>query len=130
MRMTVQYALVLDAVRSLHCHATADEIFEKVRKTTPHISKGTVYRNLSRLCELGEIRRRPIPGGPDGFDHICSNHYHARCVDCGRIFDVEMDYIPHLEQQISDDHGFVFLDNDIVFKCVCPDCQKARSLKL
>lgn len=124
MRMTVQYSLVLDAVRALHCHATADEVYEEVRKSNPHISKGTVYRNLARLCELGEICRRELPGGADGYDHTCSNHYHARCIECGRLFDVDMDYIPDLEQKITDSHGFVFLENDIVFKCVCPACQK------
>lgn len=123
MRITLQYSMVLDAVHQLHCHATAEEIYEYVVKEHPHISKGTVYRNLNRLCELGEITRRELPGGADGFDHCCEKHYHARCERCGRLFDVDMDYQDDLTRKIKDTHGFLYTDNDIIFKCICPDCQ-------
>ena len=123
MRMTVQYVMVLDAVRALHCHATAEEVYDYVVQRNPHISKGTVYRNLNRLCEMGEIRKRSLPGGADGFDDCCRLHYHARCVQCGRIYDVDMPYQEHLQDAIRDKHGFVFIENDIVFKCICPACQ-------
>ena len=123
MRMTIQYSLVLDAVRRLHCHATADEVYAEVLKENPHISRGTVYRNLNRLDELGEIRKREIPGGADCFDDRCDDHYHARCVRCGRVYDVDMDYQPQLQGEIRNSHGFVFTGCDIVFRCICPECQ-------
>ena len=123
MRMTVQYSMVLDAVRQLHRHATAEEVYEYVTKEHPHISKGTVYRNLNRLCELGEITKRELPGGADGFDHRCDRHYHARCERCGRLFDVDMEYQNNLDNMIRDKHGFLYTDIDIIFKCICPDCQ-------
>ena len=127
MRMTMQYSLVLDAVRRLHCHATAEEVYTYLSKDHPHISKGTVYRNLNRRAESGEIRRRELPGGADGFDHRCDPHYHARCEKCGRLYDVDMEYRPNLSQEIRDDHGFLFTEGDIIFKCVCPSCQKQDS---
>ena len=84
-RNTIKCALVLEAVNKLRCHATADEIYQAVVLEHPHISKATVYRNLQRLCETGEIRKRELPGEPDRFDHLSSNHYHAKCVRCGHI---------------------------------------------
>lgn len=124
MKKTLQSMMVLDAVRKLHCHATADEVYAEVIKTYPNISRGTVYRNLNRLSELGEIHKRELPGGADGFDHRCDDHYHARCEVCGRVFDVDMDYIPNLADHIADTHGFLFTHSDIVFKCICPECQQ------
>ena len=126
MRNTIQRTLVLDAVRNLHCHATADEVYEEVRKVHPGISRGTVYRNLNLLCELGEIRRRELPGGADGYDHLCSNHYHARCTGCGKLFDVDLEYYPHLETAVKNTHGFIYTGCDIVFQCICPECQKQQ----
>lgn len=123
MRVTIQYSMILDAVRRLHCHATAEDVYEYVAKENPHISRGTVYRNLNRLSEMGEIARRKFPDGADVFDHRCDKHYHARCEKCGRIFDVDMDYLEHLDAQIQNKHGFIYTDNDILFKCICPDCQ-------
>lgn len=123
-RNTIQSSLVLETVRKLQCHATADEVYSEIIKTYPTISRGTVYRNLQRLCETGEIRKREIPDGADRFDHLCDDHYHIRCVKCGRVFDVDMEYIPNLEQSVRDAHGFSFTGHDIVFKGICPECKR------
>lgn len=122
-RNTIQCALVLEAVNKLKCHATADEIYQEIMKDHPHISRGTVYRNFQRLCETGEIRKREIPDEADRYDHICHDHYHARCVKCGCVFDVDMEYMTGLEKTIRDTHGFVFTGHDIVFQGICAECQ-------
>ena len=122
-RNTIQRSLVLEAVNKLHSHATADEIYNVLVKEHPTISKGTVYRNLKLLCETGDIRKREIPGSADCFDHICTNHYHAKCIKCGHIFDVEMEYMEGIEKSIKNAHGFVFTGHDIVFKGICPKCK-------
>ena len=126
-RHTIQNSLVLEAVNKLKCHATADEIYDEIVKEHPTISRGTVYRNLQRLCETGEIRKTEIPDGADRYDHRCDNHYHVKCVRCGRVFDVDMEYMADLEKSIKDTHGFVFTDHDIVFKGICPDCKNNPS---
>ena len=38
-------------------HPTADMVYSDIRKIYPNISLGTVYRNLSLLSDLGEIRK-------------------------------------------------------------------------
>lgn len=121
-RNTIQCALVLETVNKLMCHATADEVYDTLVKEHPNISRATVYRNLQRLCEMGDIRKREIPDGADRFDHLCSDHYHARCVKCGRVFDVDMEYKADMVQSVKDAHGFVFTGHDIVFKGVCSEC--------
>ncbi len=123
-RNTIQCALVFEAVNKLQCHATADEIYAAVAKEHPHISRGTVYRNLNRLSQMGKIRKMVIPGGADRFDHRCHEHYHVRCEKCGRVFDVDMAYIAGLEKNIKETHGFEFTGYDIIFRGICPDCRK------
>ena len=123
-RNTIQHALVLEAVHKLHRHATADEIYDQLATEHPTISRATVYRNLQRLCESGELRKREIPGGADRFDLLCSDHYHIRCEKCGRVFDVEMDYIADMDRHIKDLRGFTLTGHDIVFRGVCPECGK------
>ena len=124
-RDTIQKKLVLDAVRELGCHATAQEVYEHIAADYPSISKGTVYRNLNSLSEDGEIRRIEAPGAADHYDHNCKNHYHIICVKCGKVFDVDMEPIASLTDRINDTHGFDFFDCDIVFKGICPECKKA-----
>ena len=120
---TIQRKLVLDAVRELGCHSTAEDVFRRVSSVHPSVSKGTVYRNLNSLTEDGEIYRVEIPGEADRFDHVCQKHYHVICVKCGRVFDVDMDPVPSLTDRIRDTQGFDFLECDIVFKGVCPLCK-------
>ena len=123
-RSTIQRSLVLEAVRALKSHATADEIYDVLVKKHPNISRGTVYRNLNLLSEIGEIRKMEMPSGADRFDHECHEHYHARCIKCGRVFDVEMTFITDLEKNIKDTHGFAFTGHDIIFKGICLACKQ------
>ena len=128
-RNTIQRSLVFEAVNKLQCHATADEIYQTIMKEHPNISRATVYRNLKLLSETGEIRKMEIPGGPDRFDHRIQEHCHVRCEKCGRVFDVDMEYITGLEKNITESHGFAFTGYDILFRGICPDCQKSRKQK-
>jgi Fur family ferric uptake transcriptional regulator/Fur family peroxide stress response transcriptional regulator len=121
-RNTIQRSLVLAAVKELQCHVTADEVYDTLVKKHPDISKGTVYRNLNLLSDIGEIRKVEMPGGADRYDHLCHKHYHAKCIKCGRIFDVEMEFITDLEKSIKDTRGFAFTDHDIIFKGICLEC--------
>ena len=128
-RKTIQRSLVLEAVNKLHNHATADEIYDAVIIEHPNISKATVYRNLNTLSEMGEIRKLEIPGGADRYDHCTHNHCHIKCDKCGRLFDVDMDYISGLESNIRDTRGFDFTGYDIIFRGTCPDCKKHSAPK-
>ena len=38
-------------------HPTADVVYENMKLIYPNISLGTVYRNLSLLADIGEIRK-------------------------------------------------------------------------
>lgn len=124
-RNTIQRSLVFEAVNKLQSHATADEIYEEVVTEHPNVSRATVYRNLKLLSETGYIRKIEIPGGADRFDHLCHDHCHVKCEKCGRVFDVDMEYITGLEKSIKNDRGFTFTGYDILFRGVCPDCQKS-----
>lgn len=122
-RNTIQRSLVLETVNRLGCHATADEIYAEISREHPTISRATVYRNLRILAEMGEIRRLEIPGSADCFDHIYEKHCHVKCESCGRVFDVDMDFVTGLESEIRDSRGFDFTGYDIIFHGICPECK-------
>ena len=67
-RNTLQRRLVLETVRRMRNHPTAEEIYLAIAAENPLISKATVYRNLKLLSEQGESLRIPIPDGADRFD--------------------------------------------------------------
>lgn len=72
-------------------HPTADTIYENIKQIYPNISLGTVYRNLSLLADLGEIRKLSSFGGADHYDGRTEPHFHFMCTECGCITDLEFD---------------------------------------
>ena len=126
-RNTVQREIVLNAVRELGCHATADEIYSAVSATYPSVSRGTVYRNLNVLSEDGRMRKIEVPGGAIHYNHICCKHCHVQCQECGRIFDVEMSVCPDIKEKIKESSGVKILDCDIWFRGICSDCENKEN---
>ncbi len=123
-RNTLQRRLVLETVRRMRNHPTAEEIYLAIAAENPLISKATVYRNLKLLSEQGESLRIPIPDGADRFDFHVTPHYHVKCRSCNQVFDVDMPYQGELYHQIADTKGFLIESHLILFIGLCPECQK------
>ena len=125
-RKTIQYSIILDAVRKMKRHVTADEVFDEAVKTYPNIGRGTVYRNLQKLCDSGDLRKVEVPEGADYYDAVLTPHYHIRCVKCGSMFDVDMPHLDGLEESVKDLHGFSDISHDIMFKGICAWCRAKK----
>ena len=122
-RNTIQRALVLKAVQSLHNHPTSADVYEVVRERHPNISRATVYRNLGVLANRGEVLRVEVPNGADRYDFLNKPHYHAKCRVCGGVFDIDMPYQHDIASYVSDAHGFAIEHHEIIFDGVCAECQ-------
>ena len=85
-RITSQKKLILDYLKSVKCHPSAEKVHLEVRKKLPKISRGTVYRILNNLKEKGEIQE--IPCEVSHYDGDISSHAHFICEKCGEIFDI------------------------------------------
>ncbi len=120
-RNTIQKQLVIEAVQNLKNHPSADEVYEEVVKKHPHISKGTVYRNLNLLAENGEVLRIALANASDRFDFYSSKHSHFRCTKCGRVYDIQVPLNIDLEKTIMD--GFEIRDYELLFSGTCCNCK-------
>mgnify|MGYP002581509610 CR=1 FL=1 len=126
MKRSRQREAILEILCATTSHPTADWIYDKVRERIPNISLGTVYRNLKLLAEEGEIRLRNISGSPERYDHICSNHYHLRCEQCGKVMDVEMPYMASLDEEVRKRNKYLIKSHDLTFVGLCPECAKKK----
>jgi len=80
--------MILEELRKITTHPTADEVYSIVRQRLPRISLGTVYRNLDLLAEQGEILKIESAGHSKRFDGTTRLHQHVRCQKCGRMADI------------------------------------------
>ncbi len=119
--MTKQKLIISQIVETSHNHPTAEEIYMEAKKQIPSIAVGTVYRNLNRMVEDGEIRRISIPGKPDHYDQIRIKHSHIWCIRCGKISDVENGLWVQLPDPLPENAKL--LDYELLVKCLCSECQ-------
>ena len=122
-RNTIQRQLVLETVRSMYGHPDAEQIYRKIAKEHPHISKATVYRNLHHLAETGAIQRLEMREGADRYDLRTDAHHHMYCRICGRLYDAPDGAVRTL---LAPPQGFCVEAIRLELVGVCADCQNKK----
>ena len=125
-RNTKQRQLVLNAVLDRCDHPTAEQIYQDVRAQNPHVSRGTVYRNLAVLAQNGEILEVETPTS-NRYDLRKQPHPHAQCTRCDTVIDVPVEYQSDLDQQVADATGFSIQGHHTVFLGLCAQCAQAAA---
>ena len=89
-RSSRQRETIRDFLTGRKDHPTAEVIFSGVRDSLPHISLGTVYRNLLLMRDLKEIRTVDVGDGLIHFDPNPGEHVHFVCRECGCVMDLDL----------------------------------------
>ena len=126
-RNTVQRQIVLETVKKFHMHPKVEEIYSEIHKNHPTISKATVYRNLRQLVESGDICQVSLLDDMDRFDGRMDRHYHFKCIICGAVSDVDMEYLADINETVQQKYGFQVDGHDVVFKGICLECEKSAN---
>jgi len=126
-KITCQKRAILEFLKSVKTHPTAEEIYHSVKEKLPQISKGTVYRNLKFLAKKGEILE--IPSRVFHYDGDTFSHAHFVCQKCDRIFDVfdlcrECKIVKKKRIKFGKIKGY-----NLIFYGICQDCQKNEKEK-
>ena len=120
-----QREAIKDYLSSVTTHPTADTVYMHIKEEFPNISLGTVYRNLSLLSDIGEIRKLTNFGSADRYDGRVAPHSHFMCTRCNRVIDMHSDSLNGILEQAAAEfiHGKVF-DVDASFYGICKECLK------
>jgi len=122
LRMTRQRKVILEELRKVNTHPSADELYEMVRKRLPRISLGTVYRNLEILSESGNIQKLEPGCSLKRFDGNPSEHCHIRCVSCDRVADAPMTPDLEIDLEQVNPTDFKIIGHRLEFLGLCPRC--------
>ncbi|UCG06636.1 MAG: transcriptional repressor [Desulfobacterales bacterium] len=122
LRMTRQRMIILEELRKVNTHPSADEVYEMVRKRLPRISLGTVYRNLEILSKTGEIQKLEPGSSLKRFDGNPHEHYHIRCIQCDRVVDAHMKCAFSFDDVPNEMRDFKIIGHKLEFIGLCPEC--------
>ena len=123
-----QREMIKAFLKSRKDHPTADIVYMNVRQQNPNISLGTVYRNLTLLADMGEIRRLRVGDGVDHFDADTSPHYHFVCTECGAVIDLEMDSIEGITELAGAGFNGRIAGHVTYFYGSCGNCAESEKL--
>ena len=122
-RMTRQRMLILEELRGMCTHPTAEELYSRVRARMPHISLSTVYRNLELLAAANEVLRLDSAGTIRRFDGNTMPHRHILCMRCGKVADLPSDCGPIPDHESIHVDGFTVTGVRVEFEGMCDECR-------
>ena len=120
-RNTRQLEVIWDAIKDETSHPTADQIYDKVRRSIPNISLGTVYRNLQKLVADGKLQVVTLRRSQH-FDPLVTHHQHFICEECEQVYDVMVDPAERLVPARLPEEGFTVTSHQMAFYGRCVQC--------
>ena len=123
MRPSRQRDVVLEVVRSTFEHPTAEWIYRKARRRLPKVGLGTVYRNLHSLADEGLVREVHSADEAVRYDGNTGEHYHIRCIGCGRVSDLPVSVDRDIEARARKATNYAIVGHEVEVHGVCPNCQ-------
>lgn len=121
-RQTKQKQIIYEALKTLD-HPTATEVYGYVHQTYPSVSRATVFRVLGGFVGNGKALELRAAGNEVRYDYNVAPHYHAHCVKCGRVADVEARGMPVEGLTVTADYGFEVSGYSVEFFGVCKRCK-------
>ena len=122
-----QKSEIMQVIKDLQNHPTAEQIYFFVKQKDPAISRSTVYRNLKRFASKGEIAQITIPNGPARFEYLGDHEKHGYiiCENCGEIFNFYY-HFEELKKSILEQTKVEMFDNEVMAKGICENCLKLQ----
>lgn len=125
-RNTRQKEAVLQNLRTSDSFRSAQQIFTDLTLSGSNVGLTTVYRNLQRLAEAGEVDVIKNDEG-EALYRICdteSHHHHIVCRNCGKTIDVSGPEFEEWVAKIAAQTGFSEVNHSVDLLGICQDCSK------
>lgn len=121
-KVTAQRAAVLEFLQGNRDHPSPDEVYRKVRKRFPYISRATVYNTIKTLVKAGMLQEVRVGQQAIRVDPNVTRHHHFTCRRCGRVEDLPYRLLT-ADQAAGRIAGYDIERVHVVVQGVCPACR-------
>lgn len=123
-QLTPQRAAVFEYLNGVEHHPTAEEVYLAVRPKLPRLSLATVYKNLEALVKCRIVSKLTYGDASARYDIRTDHHYHTRCLECGKIWDLDAKEGSELLKRIKPQAGFEVKDYRLELLGRCQECRR------
>jgi len=129
LKMTPQRMAIVREIAADESHPSAQELFDRLKPTSPSMSFATVYNTLAALCDAGLVMSLSLAPGSTRFDPNMRPHDHAVCDDCGGVRDVLVERAPTSSgMSAMSAIGFEVRSVERIFRGLCLACAPPRDV--
>ncbi len=115
---------ILAYLKETKTHPSAEMVFAHLKPSIPDLSLGTVYRNLTKFREQGDIISLGAVNGVERFDGNTVPHVHFICRNCSDVTDLPSLPIPEaLAESAAAQTGGCIDTCQLTFHGLCSACK-------
>jgi len=123
-------ALVRVLIENEEGHLSAEDAFLLVKKKVPDIGLATVYRTLELLSDLHILQKLNFGDNVTRYEFRSEeaehHHHHLVCIKCGKVEEINEDWLGPIEIQVEKQFDFSILDHRLIFNGICSDCKNSN----
>jgi Fur family peroxide stress response transcriptional regulator len=117
---SIQRMQIFQCLMESENHPTAKDIYERISKKIPTLSKTTVYNTVKLFEDKGILKPVRIKEGEVRYDMHAGFHPHFRCRKCGRLFDLDDNLVVKDKKEID---GHLIEEKCVCYWGVCKNCR-------
>jgi Fur family ferric uptake transcriptional regulator len=124
-RNTAQRREVISGLGGVQGFVSAQELHGLIAHGGQQIALATVYTQLKKLVESGEVDVVMTDRGESLYRrcHVDVHHHHLACRKCGATVEVDAPQLEQWAHDIGERHGFGDLRHVLELNGLCPACR-------
>lgn len=122
-RNTKQKEIILDILDHHRTHPTIQEIYEYAKIKYPNIGQATIYRNVKKLVDEGNVLKLPNSNNESyHYDINTCPHDHLICKNCGKIVDLFGNNYEKIISKVESDNSIKIERVIVLLEGLCGEC--------
>lgn len=129
LRLTKARAAVLHLTFSYRGHFNPESLYLKIKETGMKVSRASVYRTLSLLCECGLVERvrKTEQGTLYEYTFGHEHHDHMLCISCGEMIEFYSEDLEKIQEELCRKLHFKGVSHSLEIRGNCRKCQRRKN---
>jgi len=125
-RLTPQRVELVRLIAVSEGHPSASQLYTKIKRQFPTMSRATVYKTLTLLKEINQVLEIDLRDDSHYDGNRPQPHPHLICIQCNKISDGDLTLDQESLRSLEQASGYQILRPHIALYGLCPDCKEER----